>query len=181
MFLALWPDGEARAALCAARDVVARTMAGQWVKPDNLHVTLAFLGEVAQERWPGIVRVADAIKVPSFTLTLDRAEFWPRNGIVCLGAGQAPQPLSDLAQGLAQGLKQAGFILDQRPYRPHLTLARKGRSGRTALVLPEPVAWRVDACSLVESRLGREGATYTPRQTWRLQNVEAIPGSGSVG
>jgi len=181
LFLALWPDAKTRAALWAARDLVARTLAGQWVKPENLHITLAFLGDVAQARWPDLVRVADGVKTPAFSLTLDRAEFWPRNGIVCLGASQTPQPLLDLAQGLAQGLGRAGFALDDRPYQPHLTLARQGHSDRKSWALPEPVVWQIAAFSLVESRLGRAGSAYTPRQAWHLENVEAIPGPGSVG
>lgn len=167
----------------SARAHVAQTMGGQWVKADKLHITLAFLGDIARERWPEIARTAETMAVPEFTLMLDRAEFWPRNGIVCLGASAAPKPLLDLAQGLTRGLGAAGFALEARPYRVHLSLARKGYSERKSLVLPSPVAWRVDAFSLVESRLGREGSAYTPRQTWRLQkqNSEAIPGLGSVG
>jgi 2'-5' RNA ligase len=172
LFLALWPDSAVRVALLEARAWVGPAMAGQWMKPDNLHLTLAFLGEVGPERWPEIDRVAEVVAAgPGFSLVFDRAEFWRRNGIVCLAASQTPGPLQDLAEGLARGLGAAGFPMESRPYRAHLTLARKGRSERDALVLPQPVAWRADAFCLVESRLSPSGAAYFPRRAWPLRGT----------
>ena len=170
LFLALWPDAETRARLRTAQAQVAQVMAGQWARADNLHITLAFLGQIGRERWPLIAEVARSVSAPEFILTLDHAEFWPRNGIVCLAASQPPRPLLDLAEDLARRLSAAGFSLDSRPYRAHLTLARKGRSAQWSLALSEPVSWRLDAFGLIESRPSREGSVYTVRQSWPLQD-----------
>ena len=145
-------------------------MAGKWVRPDNLHMTLVFLGSVDRERVPDIHRVALETAVPEFTLALDRAEFWRRNGIVCLAPSQMPEALKDLAEGLARRLGEAGFAREDRPYRAHLTLARKGRSELDALALPEPVAWEVRSFSLVESCGGPGGLAYIPLETWPPRN-----------
>lgn len=180
IFLALWPDETVRSRLAAVLDSLKTTVAGKWVKRDNLHMTLAFLGDVDEERLPEIGRIAAGTAGSGLTLVLDRAEFWPRNGIVCLAASQTPPVLKDLAEGLAHRLGEAGFAIETRPYRAHLTLARKGRSDRTLIALPEPVVWRVDSFSLVESRLSPEGSAYILRETWPLQDPEAIPESRSV-
>jgi 2'-5' RNA ligase len=179
VFLALWPGETVRSRLIDTLDALKPAVSGKWVKRDNLHMTLAFLGDVDAARLPEISRIGAETAGAKFTLVLDRAEFWPRNGIVCL-AGQTPPALKGLAEGLTHRLAEAGFAMETRPYRAHLTLARKGRSDRTPITLPEPVVWRVDSFSLVESRLSREGSTYILRGTWLLQDPKAIPESRSV-
>lgn len=181
LFLALWPDAAVRSQLAGAMAELRRDMAGNWVKPDNLHITLAFLGDVLPARLPDIHRVADQTQGAGFTLMLDRAEFWPHNGIICLAPGVTPEPLQDLAANLARRLREAGFSLETRPYRAHLTLARKGRTQANHVPLAAPVAWKIEGFSLVESRTDRDGATYLPRAGWRLPNPKATPDPRAVG
>lgn len=180
LFFALWPDEMLRSRLVGAAGSLRKTMAGKWVRPENLHITLAFLGDVASERLPDVLRTGGETAGAGFTLVLDRAEFWPRNGIVCLGARETPPALEALAGSLAGRLGEAGFTMERRAFRAHLTLARKGRSDRTRIDLPEPVAWSVDGFCLVESRLSREGSVYIRRESWLLQGPEATPGTPAV-
>lgn len=180
MFLALWPDETTRSRLVDVIGLLKKEIAGKWVKPDNLHITLAFLGEVDAERLPEVGRIAAMATVSGFTLVFDRVEFWPRNGIVCLAPSRTPQELVNLANCLAGRLSEAGFAMERRSYRAHLTLARKGRSAQNLIVLPEPVKWRIGSFSLVESLLDKEGAVYILRETWSLQDSETIPRSPSM-
>ena len=177
LFFALWPDDTVRQRLVDAVSTIRGTIRGKWVKAEKLHTTLAFLGEVDEVRWPELSGIGGAMFGAAFTLRLDRVEFWPRNGIVCLGASETPRALQDLAAGLASRLADAGFTSERRPYRAHLTVARNGYSDRTRTPLPEPVVWTLDAFSLVESRLSRDGAEYLLRETWPLQGRDQ-PSSG---
>jgi 2'-5' RNA ligase len=180
LFFALWPDETLRSRLVEAAGLLRKTMSGKWVRPENLHITLAFLGDVSAERLGKVVRIGAETCGSGFTLRLDRAEFWPRNGIICLGASETPPALRELAGGLIERLGAAGFAMEKRAFRAHLTLARKGGSDRTRIDLPEPVAWKVDGFHLVESRLSREGSVYLRRENWPLQAPEATPDPPAV-
>ena len=167
LFLALWPDEALRAGLAGLAGTLRRSISGQWVKPCNLHITLAFLGSVPLERLPPVKELAAGLTAVPFTLLLDKVECWP-NGIVCLSPRDTPAALQDLALAAQRKFVQAGFEMDRRPYRAHLTLARKGRSAQKLALLPDTLVWKVDAFSLVESRLERSGSVYAVLERWAL-------------
>ena len=169
LFFALWPDAATRSHLIEAADALRKPVVGKWVKPSNLHVTLAFLGKIEAERWPELGRIAADTVEPDFTLVLDRFELWPRTGIACLVPSRTPSALKDLAASLTRRLGESEFPTESRPYRAHLTLARQGRSDQAALPLSKPVIWSINSFSLVESRSGPEGSIYIQRETWPLQ------------
>jgi 2'-5' RNA ligase len=74
-----------------------------------------------------------------------------------------PPALVDLQSQLEAGLRAAGFILEERPYRPHVTLARKiARPVPTAAI--EPIGFACEALALVVSEAGR----YTSLESWPL-------------
>lgn len=180
LFFAPWPDEALRSRLVDVAGWLRKSMSGKWVRPENLHLTLAFLGDVSVERVPDVLRIGAETAGTGFTLTLDRAEFWPRNGIICLGTSEMPPALKELAGNLAGRLGEVGFAMEKRAFRAHLTLARKGRSDRTRIELPEPISWKVDGFRLVESRLSQEGSVYIRRETWPLQDPKSIPGTPPV-
>ena len=181
LFFALWPDEALRSRLAETARAFKDTARGNWVKPANLHLTLAFLGDIEAERWPELSRIAADTQAPEFTLRLDRFEFWPRNGIVCLAPSRVPRALGELAAGLANRLGEAGLLRETRPYRAHLTLARQGRCAHRALSLAEPVTWSIRTFCLVESRLGKEGPSYLPWATWPLHALASGASSEDTG
>ena len=71
--------------------------AGKPVAAANLHLTLAFLGEVSTETAGQLQQLAARIRQPGFTLDLDDAGHWPRPGVVWLGCQRAPRGLLQLA------------------------------------------------------------------------------------
>lgn len=151
LFLTLWPDAALRPGLAAWRDGWTWPKAASPVRTERLHVTLHFLGEVASCRLP---EVADALRVPftPFTLHFGRNTLWPR-GIAILEPDTVPPALLALHAALAQAMTPLGLAPDQRPYRPHVTLAR--RAGNAIKVSDgPPLAWHVDRYALVRSDQG---------------------------
>lgn len=148
LFLALWPDDAQRRALAAHQAAWQGRDQGNWYAPADWHVTLWFLGAVERTRCTAL---ADACAAPFETceLLLDQAQLWP-HGLAVLCASQVPAPLLALRQGLARVARAEGLNLEPRPYRPHVTLARRATSAVAPLGCA-PVPWRVDGYALVRS------------------------------
>jgi 2'-5' RNA ligase len=171
VFFALWPDAAARERLAAcARDVV-RQVGGRAPRPENQHLTLAFVGAVEPGRIAALERVgaAAARTAAPFTLTLDRLCAFQRTGIAWLGARSLPDELTRLAQALREGLAAGAFPVDARPFAAHVTLARQ--CGTLAARQVPPVAWRVDRLALTGSELRPEGSRYREIAGWLLTGV----------
>jgi len=143
-----------------------------------MHLTLAFLGWTPDERLDAVVAAARgaADRHHGFELSFAGAGHFPATGrprVVWLGIGEGAAPLAALAGDVASELRVRELRLDDRPFAPHLTLARvrdeaTGPEGRTiaaavkALVVP-PLRMRVERIVVVESVLRRTGPTYKAR------------------
>lgn len=174
MFFALWPDATARAALAKLAADVVGNAGGRAPTEANLHLTLAFVGEVAADRQEAL-RAAGcdaAATIAPFTLALDRLGVFRDAGIAWIGTDEAPQELTGLAARLARELGTRGFAVDRRPYAPHLTLARKCRAPSHDIVAPR-VAWDVRELALVESALRPGGSVYRIESRWPLTGPSA--------
>ena len=168
LFFALWPDETARASIAALAREVAHAGGGKATAADKIHLTLAFLGDQPAARIAALQRLADAVDARAFVLALDEVGSFPRTGITWLGASSAQSGLATLQQQLRVALQGDGFPVDERPYAPHLTLARRTRSPLRK-VLPEPIAWPVRSFTLVASDLGAGGSSYRTIAEWRLR------------
>ena len=168
LFFALWPDEAARARLAALQSTLPQHQ-GRWVHPDDLHLTLQFLGSVEPARQACIAEAARAVRGKPFELTIDQLDFWAKPQIVWAGAREVPAPLKQLVKELGRNLLACGFEPERRPYRPHVTLLRKTTpmQGRT---LVEPIPWNVDHFVLVESRPGGDPPWYRPIEGWELRD-----------
>ena len=165
IFFALWPDGPARAALAGIGRRLAAEAGGRAVPAANLHLTLAFLGEVPDDRVVAALAVAAGVRGSAFDLALDRTGTFRRAGVSWAGPSAMPPGLVRLQSALETALRAAGFALDARPFAPHLTLARKVANPRAEAAI-EPVEWRVERFALVRSDRG-EG-TYANVSDWEL-------------
>jgi 2'-5' RNA ligase len=176
VFFAIWPDDSARAALGDLACELARAAGGRAPAQANLHVTLAFVGEVAPARVPAleaIGRAAAAAATP-FTLALDRLGSFRDRGIAWIGATAVPPELTRLAESLALGLAAQGFPVERRAFAAHLTLAR--RCARPPAGPGDAhIAWPVLRLSLVESVPGRSGPTYRDIASWPFARGETPP------
>ncbi|WP_181919492.1 RNA 2',3'-cyclic phosphodiesterase [Alkalilimnicola ehrlichii] len=164
LFFALWPDERAqeRAAL------EAQSVGGRRVQPQNLHVTLLFLGGVDAERVTEIEAQMAAVETDSFDICLSRREV-TRRGIAWLAVREIPAPLRELYRQVVAGCEALGIELEQRPFRPHLTLARRARPHRPVMI--EPIEWRVRRFSLVRSQSDPSGVQYHTLREWPLREA----------
>lgn len=165
IFFALWPDDATRATIARATREASGKSGGRPTSKDRLHVTIAFLGSLTQAG-VDIACEVPPIGVGAFDLTLDRLGSFENGGVLWLGPSAVPPELVALEQRLWDGLEQRGFVRDDRPYQPHLTLARRGR--RTVEAEVTPVPWRVSELALVESLPDGRNVHYEVVRTWPL-------------
>lgn len=180
LFFALWPDERLRADLAAAAAPALVQVAGVPVPPGNFHVTLAFLGRTPASMLVSLMQLGGQGPWPSVSLEFGRIEYWAKPKVLVamprttLEAGQA------IVERLWSGLEPLGFVREARPWRPHLTLARRIRRPPpenlefSAFEAPgdEP-AWRL---ALVESSAHPDGPRYRPLADWGLSPL-AVRGS----
>lgn len=151
LFLALWPDAVARRALAAWRDGWSWPAGAAPVPDERLHLTLHFIGAVPRARIDEVA-AGVAVRFERFTLDEGAAGRWP-HGIAAWFPREAPPELFALHERLALALRALGLRVEQRPLRPHVTLARKAAAAQPPGQPPRAAApWQVDAYALVESR-----------------------------
>lgn len=168
LFIALELPGAARSALAGwAAEAVGAIAGVRLVAEADLHVTLAFLGWRPADDVPAAERIVAGLGgrapelAPSGTAWLPARR--PRLAAVDLDdlAGAAGALHERAAAAVSEHL---GIAPDPRPFRPHVTVARLGRSGRPrrgpALAPPDLPAFRAPAVSLFESHLEPGGARY---------------------
>lgn len=176
LFFALWPSAAERAQMAAAAQSYLTASGGRVVTEDNLHVTLAFLGSVAERRLEEVVAIArrvaaSGVAAPPLQLAFEHLEYWKKAQALCAvpagSTGYSTQAASALADALKTDLVAAGFAPDLKPFQVHVTLARK--AARTPLPAElSPVRWSFVDYALVESRTGPQGATYLALEKFTL-------------
>lgn len=171
LFFALWPGGAVRAALAGLLHGESPRL-GRRVPDANLHLTLAFVGNVTAEQRACMEAAAATVAGTSFTLTLDRLGFWPRPRIAWAGATETPDALRDLVTRLNAALIPCGYRPEQRPYQAHVTLARKVQAPPRRRGIP-PIVWAAAEFCLVESVSEEHGSVYRVLARWPLQAATA--------
>ncbi len=168
VFFALWPAAPVAKRLHALGGEAHALCDGRLMRRETLHMTLAFIGDVAQERLPALFAVGDRVGAEAFTLALDRVAGWRHNRIVWAGAHETPPPLAALVGRLNGELAAAAFPVEQRSFAPHVTLLRNARATLPERTI-EPIEWRVSGFALMESQRREEGAHYTPIREWTVR------------
>jgi|Deesub1362A_J573_1020465.scaffolds.fasta_scaffold00034_8 2'-5' RNA ligase len=145
----------------------------RWVPPENLHITLKFLGNVKARAIPGLVALLKEHLAPfaALEVELQGAGAFPspqRPRVVWLGVRE-PRALQALQQAVEAAAQQAGFSPEERPFVPHLTLGRL-KEPRACPSLSQSLSTlkeapfgkiRVDRVCLMQSRLSPQGAQYS--------------------
>jgi RNA 2',3'-cyclic 3'-phosphodiesterase len=184
LFFALWPDDAQRAALVHAAARTVRHCGGRPVSEDKLHVTLAFLGSVAEPRLPELSAIArrtaatfppDAVPI---TVSLETLEHWAKAQLLAAlerndEARAAAPGAAALAQILSAGTLAAGFSPDLKPFRVHVTVARKVAHPPRSCDMRK-VEWSFDEFSLIESRTLEEGPVYSVVESYVLGGAEKV-------
>lgn len=145
-----------------------------WVRLQNVHLTLKFLGSVPANRLQDVVEAVQraAVPAPSIPLELSMLGCFPNRRaprVVWAGLKQCPEELRKLQKRVEKELVATGFPAESRPFSPHFTLGRV-RSGRNVGKLVaamqserlEPLRFEVAEVVVMASRLHPSGALYTP-------------------
>lgn len=154
----------------------------RWARPESLHVTLKFIGEVKEERLDAIKQTLTAIKARPFDVKFEGMGYFPTNKSprVFWAGVHATNDLSELAAAIDQKLAQLGIEREEKPYHPHLTLARAGsgpgasrvfRRLQEQLATEEPPHFGTMTAQefyLYQSRLSRGGAQYAKLERFSL-------------
>lgn len=155
----------------------AKITGAKWVKDNQHHITLLFVGDVTPNKYDNVTELADSVKELPFHLQLKGLNFF--------GTGRSPRvlyvgieenkTLYNLQNQLVRKAPDFDFIVEKRKFTPHLTLARmKNPSSEhlgqfleeNALTKFDP--FEVNHISLFESQLTHEGATYSVRENFYL-------------
>lgn len=152
-----------------------------WVRASNLHLTLAFLGELTEHQLPALAKtlVSSAEQSEPFSLQVEGAGCFPPSGrsrVAWLGFSTSRTVL-DLQRKLVAGLRSSiGFDTGDRDFAPHLTVARcnppwpRAAAQRWQESLPGTLGetFPVRSFALIQSRLDRTGAVYRTLQRFSL-------------
>jgi 2'-5' RNA ligase len=114
---------------------IARSGGVRCVRPDHLHVTLAFIGDVDEARAAAIVEASSApLAAAPFDVAFGAAGVFPPRGaprVLWLGLTSGAAEVGRVQRLVAARLAAIGIALEKRPFHPHVTLARWRRGGRT--------------------------------------------------
>jgi 2'-5' RNA ligase len=186
--------GEMQSRMQAAieRDAQLRGVRVRWVKPEGIHLTLKFIGEVAQDRLGTIqAQLASAVPTPpAIELSFWRAgSFSDRRAPRVIWAGiDTPQrdELYALAASIETWLAAAGVSRERRGFAPHLTLARLPQElpeavrtriaeVTTTIEAPSIPAFTAGSVSLMQSHIGPGGARYERLMVYPISALQPHP------
>ncbi len=159
-FVAVWPDAAARAQLDALRTSQAqRWPAARPVPLANLHLTLAFIGQLPPARVRALQPAIDQIAVGPFEWTLDRLGVFREARVLWIGGAPATA-LEQLAARVRSLLDAEAVRYDPKPFVPHVTLLRHCTTKELADSAVAPIAWPVREVRLVVSLSTASGVRY---------------------
>lgn len=142
------------------------------MRAENLHLTLAFLGDCEEGLLTCLEEVGAALTGQPFELIFDRLGHFQRARVLWLGLSQTPRELLELQEQLVGLLaSRCGVPWDGRPFTPHLTLRRNARHPCPWPEGMPPVAWYVRKVALIESFKAPSGVRYQPIRVWLLTDA----------
>ena len=159
LFVGLRPSDGFRAALSLLQDRLrASGVTGRYLDPENLHMTLAFIGEWTEDITPALPPV-----VQNFSLTWSHLGCFPEANVLWAGV-EASDALEHLAERTRRNLADCGIPFDPKKFNPHFTLVRKPMipDGMILSTVEIPAALLlVDEVCLYRSERGENGMQYT--------------------
>lgn len=169
LFIAINFDNKTKQNMLAVQRRLREWGAGNFSRPENLHLTLAFLGEVAADRVAAVRRAMDRVSVSPMELTFDHVGCFKRDGgdLWWIGIHEI-KALAALQSDLARRLTDESFRLESRRFSPHITLAREVRlqaQPDRAALLGSPFMAGADRISLMRSERIQGKLVYTEQYT----------------
>lgn len=165
LFFALLPDASAKAEIVTIQAQLPSDQLRLY-PADNLHQTLVFLGAIADEQLMPLISACQTIELPPISMQFEKLMFWPQPKVLCLLAETLPETLVTLVDELQAIASEFDIRLDQRPYRPHITLARK--ASEAIAIDFAPIRFTADEFVLMQSVSSDNGPVYRPLYRWPL-------------
>jgi RNA 2',3'-cyclic 3'-phosphodiesterase len=181
-FIAIEIPAAIKTALAALQNDLRRAAAEvSWTRPENIHLTLRFLGEITEQQSQAIAVACEetAAQFPPFTLNLDAPGFFPNTHqprVLWAGLRGEVEAARQLQLQLEQRLLVIGLPRADKSFQPHLTIGRikSGKNAGQLVALADlydlpALSFTVDEIVLMKSELHPAGARYTPLSRARLQ------------
>jgi RNA 2',3'-cyclic 3'-phosphodiesterase len=183
LFLAVFPSPATRALAAHVIDGLRKPGDGvSWVKEDNLHYTMRFIGEVGEDGASRVAQAADeaAAGVPAFDAVLGDLGAFPgvrKARVIWVGLSTGGDALKHLAERLATALDKRGWERERQKFQAHLTLGRVREPDRDwgpvfasapTLSGERDARFRVSGLQVVVSQLNPKGSIYTVRHEAKL-------------
>lgn len=157
LFFALWPDAATREQLAKLQHDVS----GRTVRAQNLHLTLAFLGQQLPASVPALKEVLAGLPLTAMQIEIDTYGYFQKQRIVWAGPSMPPPALFDLQRALWLAIEEAQIPFKPLTgFKPHVSLARDAKEQAGKLV--QPVRWQVEKIALLESVSDATGVIYKP-------------------
>ncbi len=179
VFVSVGLSTEAREALADAVERIRSEIPNgiQWARPDGMHLTLKFLGNIPSANVSPLVECVGELASANrgFRLKLTGLGMFPNRRkprVLWAGVGGDLNALSSLQQAAEDAINALGYPPEQRPFRPHITLGRPRRSASdgqlarigavvSGITPPAAVSWQVDCVDVMRSERHPSGARYT--------------------
>ncbi len=164
VFFGIPADAPARRRLAAVQGELAKTAAGRYIPPENLHLTLRFIGETRSLGELSAALERACVGFAPFAVSIRGLGRFDRQGrsLVFAKVQDAERKLDFLHESLESALGDVGFGRESRAFKPHITLGREVElSAPPALEFPE-IPLRVSEAILFESLRTPYGMKYEP-------------------
>ncbi len=159
LFFALWPSDQVRHSIVELFSQLPQQKKARVIQPQNLHITLHFVGSVTEENKDCMHAAAQAISSAPFEYNLDHFGYFSRAKILWMGCRELPVELIQLHKKLGTAIENCAYQQEKRAYAPHVTLMRKcANPGPRQIDFSIP--WFIDEFVLVESVTQQHGVDY---------------------
>jgi 2'-5' RNA ligase len=136
LFIAINFNSETLARFLSLRDELrSRSVRGNFSAPENLHLTLVFIGDISPKKLGKIEAILETVEFEPFDVTVERLGTFSHGTLWWAGL-RKDQPLMDLQHEIEYKLALCGFEMDGRRYKPHITLGRE--------VVTDAAPWRIE-------------------------------------
>ena len=167
LFIAVNFDDEVKRRLLEIQGQLrSQSLSGNFTRRENLHLTLAFLGETSEEKLPLLYQIMEDVQFSPFEIYFDHTGCFThsRKELWWIGAGKNEpglKLLKDIHSRLLKRLLDARFSVDERPFNPHITLGREIKHLQPITLDHKELIVRVNEISLMKSERLNGVLTYT--------------------
>jgi RNA 2',3'-cyclic 3'-phosphodiesterase len=158
-FIAAWPDEATRTRIGRLLEQLEAPPPARAVQARNLHLTLAFIGELDAARAAEVAQAARKLQPQQFDWSIDQIGWFLRSRVVWIG-GPIDEPLTAAAASARAALDELAIGYDHKPFVPHVTVFRDVRAFDRAGPLTESLRWRTCHVALYASTHDRHGPVY---------------------